>query len=455
MIILKATTETLQLVSSSAANLDYSISYADITATSFTPSSNEGKIASVTTTSILAAPAASTQRQVKLIVIANTSATTANSVSIQKLISGTAYMQTPVVTLLAGEAFQYMDGQGWVYYSSTGQLKGSQTAAGANAQVQLNSNGNLAGDIGLTFDVTNDILTLPNASSSIMLGTSAPTVSPAVPSTGKISVFGRTVANRGFVAAEDEFGLITSYQPLLARNKIGIWNAPGNSNTLPGVFGMLAPTAVGTATARTVATTNLANRMRRIGYPSGTAAASSGGMRLGAAMYSAGTGTAGDGSGFTFIQRWVESDPAVVAGRRAFYGMINSVAAFSNVEVNTLTNLIGITQLSTDATQWYWIGAGTTAQSAVAVGTAVGAPGGNSTTAWELAIYSPTTTANTFYLQLTNLTTGVVATKTFTGAAAAVPVSTVLLSWTGWVCNNATALAVGVDFSSLYFETDN
>ncbi|MDB5179636.1 MAG: fibronectin type domain protein [Candidatus Saccharibacteria bacterium] len=457
MIILKATTESLQITSSSTAGLDYSISYADITTTTFTPSTNEGKISTATTTSILAAPAASTQRQVKLITIANTHATVSNQVYIQKLISATAYMQTPIVTLLAGEAFQYMDGSGWTYYSSTGQIKNVQTAAGSNTQLQYNASGALTGDAGLTYDATNDILGLNTATSSISMGAYVAGVAPATPASGTHSIFSRTVANRGLVAGVDQFGTLTSYQPILGRNKVGYWNpqGPGASVIVPGVFGLPALTSNATTpVVRTIATTNLATRMRRIGYPSTATAGTFAGIRLATQMVSAGSG-ASDGSGFMLIERWVESDPASVTGRRAFHGMTVTTGAFTNVEVNGLLNQVGICQLSTDATQWYWAGAGTSAQTATAVGTAIGAPGGNSTTAWELAIYAPNGAANTFYLQLTNVTTGVVATKTFTGSATTVPVSTVLLSWNAWATNNATALAVGIDLCSLYLETDN
>jgi hypothetical protein len=455
VIILKATTESLQLTSSSTAGLDYSISYADITTTTFTPSTNEGKISTATTTSILAAPAASTQRQVKLITIANTHASLSNIVYIQKLISATTYMQTPVVTLLAGEAFQYMDGSGWTYYSSTGQIKNVQTSGGSNTQLQYNASGVLTGDAGLTYDATNDILGLNTITSSISMGAYVAGTQPTIPAAGAFSVFARTVANRGIVAGQDQYGTLTSYQPILARNKVGYWNPPGaNTTTVPGVFGLPALTANGTATARALATTSLATRMRRIGYPSTAVAGTFAGARLATLMVSAGSGS-NDGSGFTMIERWVESDPAAVTGRRAFHGMTVTTAAFANAEVNGLLNQIGICQLSTDATQWYWTGAGTSAQTATAIGTTIGAPGGNSATAWELAVYAPNGVANTFYLQLTNITTGVVATKTFTGSATTVPVSTVLLSWNAWATNNATALLVGIDLCSLYLETDN
>ena len=84
MIILKATTEILEITTSTAADIDYSISYADITTTSFSPSTSEGKITSATSTTVLSAPSASTQQQVKLITITNRHASTANTVLLKK-----------------------------------------------------------------------------------------------------------------------------------------------------------------------------------------------------------------------------------------------------------------------------------------------------------------------------------------------------------------------------------
>jgi hypothetical protein len=349
---------------------------------------------------------------------------------------------------------QYVDGQGWVYYASNGSVKGTTlNAAGADKYIQFNDGGvALGGDPGLIYDKVSDTLSLTTAASSIDIvgGTAAPTAPPA----NTLSIFARSIAGRMMTAQIGPSGLMTSLQPILARNKIGYWCPPGNATTVPGVFGLPALTANGTATARTVATTSLATRMRRIGYPSTATAGTFAGARLATALFTAGSGV-NDGSGFLMIERWVESDPAVVSGRRAFHGMTSNVGAFTNVEVSTLLNQIGIMQLSTDATQWYWIGSGSAAQTPTAIGTAIGAPGGNSTTAWELAIFAPNGTANTFNLQLTNITTGVTASTTISGAATIVPQSTTLLSWNSWATNNATLAAVGIDICSLYIETDN
>jgi hypothetical protein len=453
MILLKATTESLTITTSTAATVDYSVSYADITSTTFLPSTNEGTIAAASTVTLLLAPAASTQRQVKLISITNHDVIN-TTVAIKKLISATNYALTPVATLLAGETMQYVDGQGWVYYASNGSVKGTTlNAAGGDKYIQFNDGGTALGaDPGLTYDKVSDTLSLTTAASSIDIV--GGTASPSAPPANTLSIFARSVAGRMMTAQIGPSGLMTSLQPILARNKIGYWCPPGNGTTIPGVFGLPALVGNGTATTRTVTTTNLANRMRRLGYPSTATAGTFAGARLATALFSAGSGV-NDGSGFLMIERWVESDPAVVSGRRAFHGMTSNTAAFTNVEVSTLLNQIGIMQLSTDATQWYWIGSGSAAQTPTAIGTAIGAPGGNSSTAWELAIFAPNGTANSYNLQLTNITTGATISTTLTGAGTVVPQSTTLLSWNSWATNNATALAVGIDICSLYIETDN
>lgn len=275
-----------------------------------------------------------------------------------------------------------------------------------------------------------------------------------VASSGYVSLFGRTVATRAMLGQVGPNGLDSVFQPFIARNKVGYWNPPGNAATLPGVFGITAFTPIGIATARNVATTSLATRMRRIGYPSNATAGATGGARINVAQFSCGSAVANDGTGFMLIERFVENDPAPVNTRRAFAGVASSLAVPTNVEPNTLTNSVGIIQLSTDATQWYWYQSGSAAQTAVAIGTAIGAPGGNSTTAWELAIFCPASKANFYYLQLTNLTTGVAVETVMTGAATVVPQSSTLLAWRHWVTNNASALVAGVDMASLYIETD-
>jgi hypothetical protein len=163
MILLKATNETLEIATTSIANIDISVSYADITTTTFTPSTNEVKIITATTTTIVAAPAASTQRQIKLITICNIHASTSNTVTVDKDISGTNYNLCSATVLLAGETLQYIDGNGWTHYSSGGTVIQTGSAGGTSGQVQYNNAGALAGSPNFTWDNTNQLLNIGQA----------------------------------------------------------------------------------------------------------------------------------------------------------------------------------------------------------------------------------------------------------------------------------------------------
>lgn len=81
--------ETLEVTTSTAASLDYSVSYTDNASGTLTPGSSHGNIASATTTTILAAPAASTQRAVTAITLCNVSTTTSNALTLKHDTAGT------------------------------------------------------------------------------------------------------------------------------------------------------------------------------------------------------------------------------------------------------------------------------------------------------------------------------------------------------------------------------
>lgn len=122
MLLLTNTTHILELVTSSTASVDYSISYVDMDSTTFTPGSTDGAITTVTTTTILSAPASSTQRQVKMMSIAN-KGTASNTVTVQKDVSGTNYEILPAIVLGADESLQYIDGKGFSVLDSSGRIK--------------------------------------------------------------------------------------------------------------------------------------------------------------------------------------------------------------------------------------------------------------------------------------------------------------------------------------------
>lgn len=280
---------------------------------------------------------------------------------------------------------------------------------------------------------------------------------PIEPSPGYVTVFGSQVSNRVFPAFVGPSGLDVMVQPFLARNKIGLWNPPGNAATAPGVFGFGTPTLVsngGTAlVARNVATTNFLTRMRRAAITTTATAGTLASFRVPAAQYTTGNGV--NMGGFHTVIRFGVSDAAAVSGARMFIGMSSSTAAATNVEPSTLTNCFGVAQLSTDATQFYFVYGGSAAQTAIPLGTAIGAPT-LTNTAFELSLYCPPSGNGVINYQLLNLSSEVSVSGTITPTTPGTqtPANTTLLTHQIWRTNNAAAVQAAIDLCSIYIETD-
>jgi hypothetical protein len=281
---------------------------------------------------------------------------------------------------------------------------------------------------------------------------------PASPAADNITIFCTEVANRAMPAFVGPSGLDSPLQPFLARNKIAYWSPAGNSTTAPTTIAMNTLTVQSnngtTYTARNVATTNILTRMRRLAVISQSGTNGTiGGVRDTNAQYTTGTGT-GLG-GFHFVARFATSDAATVTGARTFVGLSSATNAITNVDPATLTNSIGVAQLSGDATQWYIVYGGSSAQTAIALGTALGAPT-LTTTAFELSLFSAPAANGVVHYEMKNLGTGVSARGTLTPGTPGLqtPLNTTLLAPRLWRTNNAQTTVTGLDIISIYIETD-
>lgn len=130
MIILATTSDVIRIITSAAPALDVHASYVDnqtATATPYTPGRTNTAIASATTTTVLAAPAASTQRQLKHLILSAKGG--ANTVTVQLFDGATAY-QLFFATLATGETIEYEDLAGWFVRDATGALKTTGVGAG-------------------------------------------------------------------------------------------------------------------------------------------------------------------------------------------------------------------------------------------------------------------------------------------------------------------------------------
>ena len=263
------------------------------------------------------------------------------------------------------------------------------------------------------------------------------------------TIFVRNKAERRMAGQIGPSGLDYTFQPSLYGNKVALWNPPGNATTVPGVLGIAALTAQGTVTARSVTTTNLLTRTKRLAVVSNTNAGSLAGYRLGVAQYTVGNGSGA--GGFMFVIRFGVADAQTAT--RMFVGLRNSTATPTNIEPSTITNGIGVGNGAANTNLFIYYG-GSAAQAPIDLG--VNFPcNTNSANLYELTLFSSPNSTDSVGYRVERLNTGDVASGTLTGVAGtALPLSTTLLTTNSYRTNNATTGAVALDFVSIYFETD-
>lgn len=272
---------------------------------------------------------------------------------------------------------------------------------------------------------------------------------PATPATGA-TAFVKDKANRKMFGQVGPSGLDYTFQPALYGNKIALWNPPGNSTTVPGILGIAALAATGTATARNVASTNMLTRAKRIGVVSSNTAGSLAGYRNTVAQYTIGNGS-GLG-GFMFVIRFGVADAQTAT--RTFVGLRNSTGAPTNVSPSTITNCIGVGNTETDSNFFIYYG-GSAAQTPIDLG--VNFPcNTNSQDIYELTLFSSPNSNDTIGYRVERLNTGDIAQGVITGTAGTqIPSSTTFLAMNTFRTNNANTGVVALDYVSIYFETDN
>lgn len=408
-LLLTSESDELLITTDVSCSVDVHASYFDLSGATVTPGRTNTYISTNTVTNVVPSPGAGVQRNVKLLTVRNNHATTSVNIILTHTDGGTDATLYQV-TLAAGDSLVYTEGTGFTttsggFYSSTGS----------------------------SFDLNNN-------------------ASPGSPSSGVVRLFGRSVANRMFPAFIGPSGLDATMQPSLARQKVGVWIPQGNSTTVPGVFGYGALTAVGTATARNIATTNLFTRMRRIGYVSAATPAALSSLRQAVAQVHIGDGT-GFG-GFFKVCRFGISDAVLVASSRMFVGMASSTSAPTNVEPSTLTNVIGVGHGAADTNLKLYYG-GSAAQTPIDLG--ANFPTNTvSTDVYELVLFSPPGLNGYVHYQVTRLNTGDTVSGTLGPSNGTnLPSTATLLSYMwAYRTNNITGAAVGLDLMSDYIETD-
>jgi hypothetical protein len=256
MISLTTTSQKLEVTTSAETAVDVLVSYVDHTTSGGVLGDQNTLITTATTTDILAAPAASTQRQVKMINILNTGAT-ANVVTVKKDISATEY-DIVTVSLAQNERLEYLDGQGWKAYANSGAVKqsinqgASSITSGLSSTVldtnRINNNAtaNTIADVtGLGFPVT--------AGKTYWFQFNILYTAAATTTGSRWSINGPTTTRLNYIS---EYSLTTTTSTRNAQNTA--YDLPAASNATSAlttgnwamIGGMITPSADGTVTAR-------------------------------------------------------------------------------------------------------------------------------------------------------------------------------------------------------------
>jgi hypothetical protein len=122
MLLLASTSDKIQVITSAAGQVDVHASWVDLSGTTITAGRTNTRIATATTTDVVAAPASSTTRNVKQLKVGNNSASVTNTVTIQHT-DGTNVIVIEQVTLAPLERIGYEEGTGVRVFDSAGREK--------------------------------------------------------------------------------------------------------------------------------------------------------------------------------------------------------------------------------------------------------------------------------------------------------------------------------------------
>lgn len=296
MIILKDSNSSLELISTGGANgLQYSVDWVDITTTTFAPSSTEGNITTATTTPIVSAPAASTQRQIKRISVVNVHASTTQTIQIQKDISGTNYPLTPVYSLAPGASVNYEDGLGW-----------------SEATIPVGS-----------------VLLNPRFSGYTDYDAIA---NPSTPAADILRIYARKVSGRTVPKWTPPSGLDTPFQAALYGNNVVLWQPGATSGALTGSVG----TAIAAGVATLPTTTNNYTKLRRSVFTVATGVNLQNSYRTENMFFRGGGATQG---GFFFFARF--GFTTWNSGNRLFVGLCVDTTALLTADPSAKFNTLG------------------------------------------------------------------------------------------------------------------
>jgi hypothetical protein len=141
MLLLTGTSDLIQIITSTTADIYVHISYVDRSGDTITPDRKNTNISSAATTTVVTSPTTGVQRNVQTMIIRNGHASSSNQITIVHT-DGTTAVSMFQTTLAFGEFIQYLDGVGFQVFSNAGSIKqsinqGSNTVSSSMSSVVL------------------------------------------------------------------------------------------------------------------------------------------------------------------------------------------------------------------------------------------------------------------------------------------------------------------------------
>ena len=150
------------------------------------------------------------------------------------------------------------------------------------------------------------------------------------------------------------------------------------------------------------------------------------------------------------VTRWGPAT-GLVATHRAFVGMRGSVAAPTDVDPSTLTNICGMGYDSADANIQFMYNDASGTATKIDLGASFPKPSAARTAVYEIALFAPPGTTQSLTYEITDLTTGAVATGTVTTG---IPAASQFLAPYAYMSVGGTSSVVAIALMGLYIETD-
>jgi hypothetical protein len=261
---------------------------------------------------------------------------------------------------------------------------------------------------------------------------------PAAPTTG-IVLYTSDKGGRRRPAFIGPSGLSSGLQALLGSNKVRWWTAQGNATTVTAI-NMIA-IANGTATARTVASTNMFTSISRLGYVGTAAINSPAGVRHNAVQFMVGSAGTAPG-GIDYIVRFGLS--AVTNVTRGFIGICGTGSSLGNTDPTAYTNIVGVGFDTADLTFQFLHNDASGTATKTNCGAAFPCNTANADF-YEVRVFIPP------LISIERLNTGDYAELTTTTD---IPAPGALLAEQLYINSVTDAAAVAIDVSSRYIETD-